>query len=61
MKKKIVITTEKREVWIVRWPSSDRAQQDESEDSLAPVSAEYSETDILPDEREYRSNKGEQK
>ena len=67
MKKRIVITTEKREVWILRWPSSDRErpdpanQQNESEDSLAPMSDQYSGTDILPDEREYRSNKGVQK
>jgi hypothetical protein len=67
MKRRIVITSEKREVWIVRWSSSDRErpnpakQEGESAESLALVSDQYSEIDTLTDEHEYRSNKGEQK
>jgi hypothetical protein len=66
MKKRTVITTEKREVWIVRWPSSDLEdrnpanEEGESTDSLALVSDQEAGIDTFTDEHEYRGNKGVQ-
>jgi hypothetical protein len=67
MRKRTVITTERREVWIIRQPSGDTEEVEtaghkrKSPDSLATVSDQYSEIGIFPDEHEYRSEKGEKK
>jgi hypothetical protein len=67
MRKRTVITTEKREVWIIRQPSSDPEELDtsshegKSPDSLTTVPDQYSGTDIFPEEHVCRSEKGEKK
>jgi hypothetical protein len=65
MKTRTVITTEKREVWIIRQPSGEPEELDTpshegtSPDSLTTVSDRSSGTDSSPGEHEQRSEKGE--
>ena len=67
MKTRTVITTEKREVWIIRQPSGDPEELDtpshegKSPDSLTKVSDRSSGTDSSPGKHEQRSEKEEKK
>jgi hypothetical protein len=65
MKTRTVITTEKREVWIIRQPSGDPEALDTpshegtSPDSLTTARDRSSGTDSSPGKHEHRGEKGE--
>ena len=58
MKRKIVITTEKREVWVIRQPSGetkeeeiDSSESESSANSLIALLDQYEETETPPKEQ----------